>query len=506
MLVAQQFEKNIPKTERKKYGQFYTPQEIVEYIIDNSQITKDSKILDPSCGCGVFLMGAANKLKKLNNVAPLRNIYGIDINPKATSISKKILCENFDTKINLDNNIISGNSIISNKKIDSRAIDLHQSFTKIMNTGGFDVVIGNPPYVTLKRDEFDSSESIYPEIANGVVNCATLMIGRSLELLKDGGVLGFLLPKSVIRVDSYSKLRKFLLENTQIRTIFDLGSMFKDVRGEQIILIVEKRKPLNNKITIKTFIDKNKSLFKQPGFSIPQKEFVGTDVFPVYESREQYKLIKKIEDENKPFGEFANVFRGLGIGANSADVCNNPIDGFEIALRGDSIKKFGIKYPLYINSAVAKTVSNSKYDKVKQSKIILQNIFSRESGIVATIDDKSILTLDTVTNIVPKNKNDLYYMLGVLSSRLVNFYLIFAVYYKSLLTMHTDSTYIGRIPFRYVNGQRKSELTELVKKQLKNHTGEIENKINNLVYSFYDLQKEDIEIIENSLKKCWKGA
>jgi len=506
MLVAQQYEKNIPKPERKKYGQFYTPEEIVEYIIENSQITKDSKILDPSCGCGSFLVGVANKLKKLDGSSSSKNIYGVDINPEAVTISKKILYEKFGRKINLDNNIIFGNTITKNKKIDSRAIDLHQKFKAVLANGGFDVILGNPPYVTLKRDEFDSSESLYPKITNGVVNCATLMIGRGLELLKDGGILGFLLPKSVIRVDSYSKLRKFLLENTQIKTIFDLGSMFKDVRGEQIILIIKKQKPLNNKIAIKNFTDKKLSLFSQPGFSISQKEFIGTDIFPVYDSLDQYRLIKKIDDENKKLSEFASIFRGLGIGANSDNVKDDFSDGFEKVFRGDSIKKFGIKYPLYIKSDIAKNLSDSKYNKLKQPKVIVQNIFSRESGIVATIDKEAALTLDTVTNIIPKNKEDLHYILGVLNSKLANFYLIFAIYYKSLLTMHTDSTYLGRIPFRYVNGQRKKRVIELVKKQLKNYNKKDETKLDNLIYSFYGLQEEDIGLIENSLKMCWKGG
>lgn len=503
MLLVQQFEKNIPKDERKKYGQFYTPTEIIDCIIDEAELTKDSKVLDPSCGCGLFLISAGNKLKELNNNTPAKNLFGIDINHKALEISKEIIYNKFNKKINLDNNLVFGNTITSNKKMDSHALSLNDKFKDVLESGGFDVVIGNPPYITLKKYDFDVNEFNYSQIIDGPVNCATLMIGRGLEFLKDGGILGFLLPKSVTRVDSYSKLRQFLLENTQIKMIFDLGSMFKDVRGEQIILIIKKKKPTNNNIVIKNYLDKNKPLAEQPQFFIPQKEFKGTDKLPMYDSIEQYNLIKKIEDENEMLSMHASIFRGLGLGANSSAISNTPLDEYETVLRGDSIKRFGVKYPLYIKSDVAKKASNSKYGKIKQSKVILQNIFSRESGLVATIDKNAFLTLDTVTNIIPKEEYDLHYFLGILNSKVANFYLIFAIYYKSLLTMHTDSMYIGRIPFRYTIGARKQKVIDLVKKQLQHYDKNIDAEIDEIVYSIYDLERQDIELIEGSLKKCW---
>lgn len=198
MLLAQQFEKNIPEDERKKYGQFYTPTETINYILDNSQLKKHSKILDPSCGCGLFLVSAANKLRMLNNKIPVTNIFGIDINPKALEISKEIVYKKFGKENKLDHNFIFGNTITSNKKIDSHAVNLREKFKEVLAQGGFNVVVGNPPYVTLKKGEFDANESNYSLIINGPVNCATLMICRGLELLKDGGTLGFLLPKSVV--------------------------------------------------------------------------------------------------------------------------------------------------------------------------------------------------------------------------------------------------------------------------------------------------------------------
>ena len=81
------FEKLIREQEKKDLGQFYTPQEIVNYIINFLDIKKDSKILDPTCGCGVFLVTAYNRLKQISSNA-LNNIYGVDLNKSATKIAR----------------------------------------------------------------------------------------------------------------------------------------------------------------------------------------------------------------------------------------------------------------------------------------------------------------------------------------------------------------------------------------------------------------------------------
>ena len=65
---------------------------------------------------------------------------------------------------------------------------------------------------------------------------------RALELLKEGGWLGFVLPKNLLRVDSFKGIRKHILDNCVIHQVFDIGHYFKDVRCDQIILILQKIK------------------------------------------------------------------------------------------------------------------------------------------------------------------------------------------------------------------------------------------------------------------------
>ena len=143
----------IDSKERKRFGQYYTPQYVVDYIIDNVGIDRDSKILDPACGSGAFLIKAYDKLKILNqeyikriiqkkkhnlskedfkkwetselpkieegniNQILTRNIHGVDLNPESVELTKVNLWLRSiqkDTPLNkLENNIAWGNSLIS---------------------------------------------------------------------------------------------------------------------------------------------------------------------------------------------------------------------------------------------------------------------------------------------------------------------------------------------------------------------------------------------------------
>jgi len=507
------FERFLKKKHRKKFGQFYTPVEIVDYIVNFLDVKKNSKILDLSCGCGIFLIKAYERLKnKFGDESLIKNIFGVELNKSAAEMTKVNLWlrtsgkEEFLDKIN--KNIKIGNSIRQSK------FDWESEFKPVFEDGGFDFIVGNPPYVTLKKGkDYNPKESIYSEIIDGVVNSATLMIGKSLELLKDGGVLGFLLPKSLTRVKSYKRLREYLLNNTAILNIFELGQMFKDVRGEQIILLIRKDRNrdriLNNKIKITTFTNKNKKLSEQSSIHIPQKNFFNFDNFLVLNSKKLYDLAMRLIKKYTPLNRFSRseIFRGIPIGAKSRFIYGREGKNLGKVLRGDSIDKYKIKYTLYADINKIKEKFNAHLNKLLRPKIVLQNIFSSESGIKASYDEEGLVTLDTVTNILV-DKIDPEFILALLNSKLINFFIIYVLYNKSVLTMHTDKAYMGKIPIIEPAPRIKREIIDLVNEIIRLKKLNKETKINNLygeiddkVYSLYKIKKEERELIENSLKE-----
>ena len=507
------FENSLLEEERKDHGQYYTPKSIVEYIISQLDIKRDSKIVDPSCGCGSFLLTAFDIFQKKYGADFLNNIYGVDANRKATKITRACLYmkagyreDYIDVVIR---NIKVGNSIVQDKNVDKLAFDWRKEFYDVFQDGGFDFVIGNPPYVTLSKDSsFDFSESIYSDIIDGPINAATLMIGRSLEILKLGGTLAFLLPKSVLFVDSYNKLRQYLLANTRLVQIFDLGAKFKDVRGEQIILVIKKSLPIakDDKIKISVFTGNSKTLSDQSSLNVSQKELFSTNRFLTLEKRSYYSLIEKISSIGTNLDQFVDgqIFRGLPVGGNQL---TDPKSGEgELVIRGKNISKFNIKNRLSLSVDIIEKQSPAKIKNLRHKKIVLQNIFSSEAGVIASYDSHGTLSLDTVTNIIVDDEKKGKYILSVLNSKLVNFYLIYGVFDCSRLTMHLDRSYIGLIPV--INNLDARNLQSLIKitDSLANCDDTVvlkkKNKeIDRLVYDIYSLDKDEIILIETAMEK-----
>jgi len=500
------FEKLIREQEKKDLGQFYTPQEIVNYMIKFLNINQDSKILDPTCGCGVFLVTAYNHLKKINKDA-MENIYGVDLNTSATKIARINLWlrngQDLKSLKILEKNLKIGNSIVENKFVDKKAFNWNKQFSNIFNEGGFDFIIGNPPYVTLKnKRDYDVKESVYSEIANGSTNAASLVIAKSFELLKDKGIMAFVLPKTLIRVNSYSKLREFLLQNSKILHVYDLGDCFRGVRGEQIILFIQKTKDKKeiskNKVLVKV-LENDDILENQKTFYVSQNIFQKYNTFLMFENEKYYKLIEKIKGEN--LEDIAEIFRGITISPKSKSISNSKSKVNQSIIKGNDVSKFSYTNGYFIDTS--KLNESSKLELLRKDKIILQNIFSSEAGIISCIDKKGNLNFDTVSNIILKdNYYKLEYIFGLLNSKLINFYLKYAIYNKSKLTMHTDKVYIGKIPILKPNKKVEKEIINLVQKLNKNKDKKrVLRELDTKVYKLYKINKTEQNLIESALKK-----
>ena len=494
------FERLIKEEERKDLGQFYTPQEIVNYMINFLEIKPESNILDPTCGCGVFLVTAYNYLKRINPNA-IQNIYGVDLNKSATKIARINLWlrngQNLNSLKILEKNIKIGNSIVENRFVDKKAFNWKEEFSSVLNEGGFDFIIGNPPYVTLKNKiDYDVNESFFSEIANGSTNAASLVIAKSYELLKEGGIMAFVLPKTLIRVNSYSRLREFLLDNSRILHIYDLGVCFKDVRGEQIVLFIQKTNKKeqieNNKVLIRIF-DNNEEFF------VPQSIFKKYNTFLMFEDEKYYDLIERITGHN--LEDITDIFRGIPISPNSKIISKSKAKNKLSIIKGNNISKFAYSNSFFVE--VNKLGSNlSKIEEFKKEKIILQNIFSSEAGIISCIDEKGNLNFDTVTNIVLKDASlDLRYIFGLLNSKLINFYLLYTIYNKSKLTMHTDRVYLGKIPIKKVDKKTQKEIISIVTKVNVNNSKNILPELDEKVYKLYGITKKEQDKINLALKQ-----
>ena len=148
----------------------------------------------------------------------------------------------------LDKNIKCGNSLIEDSLVaDSKSFNWNDSFEEIMNNGGFDVIVGNPPYVATKQIPVTEREYYwkeYKDILISEMDLYEIFTYKSVkDLLKPSGYLGFITPNSYYTNASFKLFRKYLLNKTSIQMIVDFPYRFypfEDVNKETTIITLKK--------------------------------------------------------------------------------------------------------------------------------------------------------------------------------------------------------------------------------------------------------------------------
>jgi adenine-specific DNA-methyltransferase len=366
---------------------------------------------------------------------------------------------------------------------------------------GFDIVIGNPPYgadISKYKDYVESNFRFFETRKNS----ASLFIEKSFELLKQEGVLAYVIPKSITFVESWKKTRDLVYKNNRLLVLIDLTKAFENVKLEQIILICQKTK--NDSYFYKTgdFWDGNIRINTKIKTEVADK----LEVFPMYTDEIKMSILNKLLENSVKLYSISKTFRGLPYQNKISE------DGYLI-LRGKNINKYLIYREI---DKVNLTISELNKPKVKQlmkPKIISQRIVAHVMNpfdriiIMATYDKKGFLTLDTVMNtFLTDNSFSYEYILGILNSRLAEWFYYWFVYNRAIRTMDFDESYIGKLPIKKITPKNQpiaDQIIALVDQILSSKqqnpdadTSHLEHQIDQLAYKLYDLKEEEIKIIE----------
>ena len=577
------------KAYRKEQGIYYTPTYVVDYIVKNTigELAKDKrfdlkniKVLDPACGSGSFLMKAFDYLvtldkKKNGKIAQTKldltgasasygrkveilkeNIFGVDLDPKAVEIAQlNLLLKTAEKKHRLptlQENIKVGNSLIDDPVVaGDRAFKWAEQFKDVMKNGGFDVVIGNPPYV--RPENVEKKERNYYLTSNkydkffGRFDLYILFIERALKLLKKDGYFSFIIPYSFLN-QNYSKiLREWILKEFKIVNIVDLSQVkvFESAEVNTCILVIQKSKPKkdhNLKILKPTSLP---TLNNSPAITLKQDVFMTTPQFMIRTDLDNKKIevISKITKDILLASEIFYIVIGSvphdsKTGASKDRLISSTKlgDSFKKYIEGKDMSRYDLSWRhIYLNYQ-PKMMHRPKFPELfENEKLVVRNISTKE-GLLAVYDDENYYTNDTVSLCVPwfklKNVNikgenitslkldnsqkyDLKYCLGLINSKVLNFY------FKHILSsnLHVYPEAIRNLPLKIISGGQQpiiklvdkmlslnKRLKEIKDKQtdekarLEKEIQKTDDEIDQEVYKIYGITKEEQKIIEESLR------
>jgi tRNA1(Val) A37 N6-methylase TrmN6 len=204
--------KELDKTEKKNNGIYFTPPNTITKNLKYINFGSITNVLEPSCGSCEYILA-------LKQIHPELKIVGIEYNTKIYNSIKHIAKNNIEL---VNNNFLTYE---------------HKTMKK------YDLIIGNPPYYVMKKEQVDKS---FYRFFDGRPNIFIIFILKSIKLLKKNGILSFVLPKNFLNCIYYDKTRKYIINKTEIIKIIECNDDYIDTKQDTIILILKKRKNINN--------------------------------------------------------------------------------------------------------------------------------------------------------------------------------------------------------------------------------------------------------------------
>lgn len=434
-------------TDKKR--QKKTIQGLVEKLDTYRKWLLQLTICDPACGSGAFLnqaldflieehqyidelqaklFGDALVLTDMENSILENNLFGVDLNEESVEIAKLSLwlrTAQPNRKLNdLSGNIKCGNSIIDDPEIaGEKAFNWQNAFPKVFEKGGFDVVIGNPPYVP--TEYINENDKIYLEksyqSAFGRINLYPIFYEHGIKILKANGILGYITPYTILKNQYYKEARKYILNNSTIIELVDFKGVlvFQDAAVDSIILLLKKDvkekyefKQISN---IKSF---ENQLYDIDSFKLSEIQ-ANDDLSMLITIND--KLIKRVSKNTIPLKEIINFNQGIITGGNSKYLTFEKSEITKKVLTGSDFNRYVLQDTNQLIIYDTKQLHRPRKREIFEES---EKILLRQTGAypICMIDNEQYYTLDTVHNgLLINSKYSLKFIVSILNSKLMRF-------------------------------------------------------------------------------------
>jgi len=444
------------------------------------------KILDPACGSGAFLNQAFDYLysegrKVYNELSRLRlghreifeldrhiltrNIYGVDINPESVEITKLSLWLKTASKgkelTALDENIKCGNSLVDDVSVaGEKAFHWEKEYREIMEQDGFDVIIGNPPYIP--TEEIPGNQKIYfskaYKSAFGRINIYPIFYEKAIRLVNQEGIIAFITPYTILKNKYYIEARRIILDNTWIKKIVDFqdAKIFEDATVDSIILILQKTGDKEKTVSLLDNIVSFESHdYRTREYS--QKKITTTEDLSFILTNSE--LTEKAYRNSKRVSEVINFNQGIITGDNKRFISHiNGINSKPV-ITGSDFNRYSLSYPgLFIEYT-----SNLHRPRAKDIFEVKEKILLRQTGSypICTIDTNQYYTLDTVHNgIVVDTSFNIKYLVCLLNSKLLRYIYNAQIKETGKVFAQVKIMYIDELPVKIIPEEKQKTFIE----------------------------------------------
>lgn len=391
-------------------------------------------ILDPACGSGAFLNQALEFLilehKKVDELkAQLlggsiifpdieakileKNIFGVDLNEESVEIAKLSLWLRTAQKgrklTTLSNHIKCGNSLIDDPEIaGEKAFNWKNEFQEVFVKDGFDVVIGNPPYLNMTLNNTDNNSLRYyidnyesVKKANSK-NIYTLFNELSYKLIKDNSIVSFIIPEGFLKTRSYNDCVDAMEKVGKIYSaVYFEDWVFDDATTGSMIFEFVKN-PSKSKEFREYFMNKNR------------------EVSVIIEV--ENPVISKYEKSNfKTIDDYCELFKGMAVKNRKEYISEIKNEQPDVFLLGNCIDRYSITNSFYCDYKELTIVGGTK--KIEKHNIAPRILIRRTGDYLCCVMlEKPALTESTLYSCSTKTKDiDLNYVLALLNSKLLTY-------------------------------------------------------------------------------------